>query len=531
VYSARITTAATDVAGNPLAADYVWAFTTGGAPDTTAPVITSISPADGDVNVPVATDVTATFNEPLNPATLSGGAFTLERTAGGSVAASVTYDPVTYTATCTPAAALEPGTSYTATITTTVTDASGNPLGADYVWSFTTGGWLAYGGQVDSGSGASDDPTMLLLGATPAVGYRQDSYRTRLNIWSGTDWGTPAPDPSDYNTLTSHHNSPAFCSVNGTIYLAYGDAGDGSSPGAAFYDRVFAHRWTETTSWEDMNSGDEVSQPWTGPLNQTSAYEPAIDCAPLSNPAIAWVEAAATSEDDDLWLGWVTSTTVTRSTPLSRNDDSGSYATNVYCAGIHAEPFVNFVAHWEQHHDEAWRSDLYVTAFAGGFTNLGDDIASDYDKNNLSVPSITWDGSDVYVAYSAANDSDYTRHVYVQVWDGSSWSILGGGPVSAYSSSDHYDSGNPDLELVSGDLYVTWDESNQTGVPSIFVARWDPGSGSWVLEGEVLNTDPASTALDPNLAYSGTDRYLYVAFEQLVSGAYHIFVKRIYVEP
>ncbi|KKO19444.1 MAG: hypothetical protein BROFUL_01859, partial [Candidatus Brocadia fulgida] len=43
------------------------------------------------------------------------------------------------TATFTPTGSLSYATSYTATVTTGVTDLAGNALGANYVWGFTTG--------------------------------------------------------------------------------------------------------------------------------------------------------------------------------------------------------------------------------------------------------------------------------------------------------------------------------------------------------------------------------------------------------
>lgn len=44
-YTARITTEAEDLAGNALAVDYTWDFTTAAAPDTTRPTITFTDPA------------------------------------------------------------------------------------------------------------------------------------------------------------------------------------------------------------------------------------------------------------------------------------------------------------------------------------------------------------------------------------------------------------------------------------------------------------------------------------------------------
>jgi hypothetical protein len=54
------------------------------------------------------------------------------------VSGSVSYDSGTNTATFTPSANLLYETTYTATLSTTITDVAGNPLASTYSWSFTT---------------------------------------------------------------------------------------------------------------------------------------------------------------------------------------------------------------------------------------------------------------------------------------------------------------------------------------------------------------------------------------------------------
>jgi hypothetical protein len=61
---------------------------------------------------------------------------------GAPVAASVAYDQSTASAILRPTAALAPSTRFTAVVrggNGGVTDVAGNPLAADYTWSFTTG--------------------------------------------------------------------------------------------------------------------------------------------------------------------------------------------------------------------------------------------------------------------------------------------------------------------------------------------------------------------------------------------------------
>jgi hypothetical protein len=104
--------------------------------DTTAPTVTGRTPAPNATDVPVTADVTVTFDEPMNPATITSSTVTLRASAGPDVLATVTYSAGT--ATLDPTASLAPNTVYTATVKATVTGASGNPLGSDLTWTFRT---------------------------------------------------------------------------------------------------------------------------------------------------------------------------------------------------------------------------------------------------------------------------------------------------------------------------------------------------------------------------------------------------------
>jgi YVTN family beta-propeller protein len=130
-----------DVAGNAMAANSTWSFTTAAAPDTTPPTVTASTPASGATGVPTSTGITATFSEAMTAASLSGSTFEL-RNGATLVAASVAYNATTRVATLTPSAALANSTTYTAIVrggASGVKDAAGNALAADSSWSFTTG--------------------------------------------------------------------------------------------------------------------------------------------------------------------------------------------------------------------------------------------------------------------------------------------------------------------------------------------------------------------------------------------------------
>ena len=120
--------------------------------NATNPTVLASSPSNGDTNVPSSTNgtgniktvklVTATFNEAMVPATITAaGTFTLwdnklGQAVPGTVTLDVTHTIATFTATAT---TLNPGTSYTATVTTAAQRASDNlAMPKAVAWSFTT---------------------------------------------------------------------------------------------------------------------------------------------------------------------------------------------------------------------------------------------------------------------------------------------------------------------------------------------------------------------------------------------------------
>lgn len=163
LHTATITNAVKDSAGNNMAANFTWTFTTGAAPDVTAPTVTAKTPASGATGVAVNTSVTATFSEAISGATLTTSSFTLSN--GTSVSGSVAYNATTMTATFTPLANLVSNTTYTATVTTAVQDLAGNPLANNQTWNFTTaasGGGAGGAGTLDTTFNGTGKLTMSL---------------------------------------------------------------------------------------------------------------------------------------------------------------------------------------------------------------------------------------------------------------------------------------------------------------------------------------------------------------------------------
>ena len=120
----------------------------------TTPTIAANTPISGATGVPLNSNVSATFSEPMNAATMNATTFTV--TSGDpavAVPGTVIYTGVL--ATFWPAEQFTMDTMYSATVTDGATSAAGVALAADYSWRFTTGNTRAPGLPVDLG-GAGD---------------------------------------------------------------------------------------------------------------------------------------------------------------------------------------------------------------------------------------------------------------------------------------------------------------------------------------------------------------------------------------
>ena len=128
--------------GAEIQADMTTAIAAGAPSDTTAPAILSVAPLSSATGVGLAANITATFSEAMQTATVGSSTFELRNLATNAVVTgTVTYNNTTRVVTMDPASSLAAGTQYRATILggdAGVKDASGNPMTANYTWTFTT---------------------------------------------------------------------------------------------------------------------------------------------------------------------------------------------------------------------------------------------------------------------------------------------------------------------------------------------------------------------------------------------------------
>jgi hypothetical protein len=116
--------------------------------DTTAPTVKSTVPASNATGVAQAADVTATFSEAMAASSIYGTTFKLrKKSSTTNLAAAISYDSGTRTATLDPNEPLRAGITYKAIVTTGTKDLAGNRLDQNgtrtgsqqKAWLFTVG--------------------------------------------------------------------------------------------------------------------------------------------------------------------------------------------------------------------------------------------------------------------------------------------------------------------------------------------------------------------------------------------------------
>ncbi|WP_283745766.1 Ig-like domain-containing protein [Sideroxydans sp. CL21] len=189
-YTATVTTNVKDITGNSLASAYTWNFSTGAAPDTVPPVVSSTSPSNGATCVPTETQLLATFSKSVQPQTMSIGTFLLKDSLNATVGGTAMLD-YQGQANFLPDSTLANSSSYTGTLTTGIMDLAGNHLASDYTWTFTTqaagtGTWNAT--AIDSAPVPRSRHTAVWTG-------------TEMIVWGGLYGATVLGDGARYDPL------------------------------------------------------------------------------------------------------------------------------------------------------------------------------------------------------------------------------------------------------------------------------------------------------------------------------------------
>lgn len=264
MYTGTITTGAKDMAGNGLAADHSFSFTTGASADLVSPTITLSNPLANATGIARNKEIVLTFSETMDPLTLNSSTFSLIQ-GTAEISGEVTCSGAVTT--FTPTSFLTAGLEYTATITTGAKDLAGNALAGNTTWSFTTGGSLTalevvYLGEAGdyailAKTAINNSSTSAItgdLGLSPAA----TSYVTGLALTDATGYATSAQvtgkiyaanmaDPTPINLTTAVNNmTTAYNSAAGRPSPDFSELASGNIGGKTLVPGLY--KWSNTVT-------------------------------------------------------------------------------------------------------------------------------------------------------------------------------------------------------------------------------------------------------------------------------------------
>ena len=231
--------------------------------DGVCPIVQSTDPANMATRVALNKVITVTFNEKMNPATITNASITIS--GASAVSGIVTYSG--NTATFIPSSPLVVNTTYTGKVTTAVKDETGNALQADYIWTFTTGSSVFPTViSTDPVNNASDIPLNKTVTSTFNMSMDPSTMNaTTFTVRQGT---SPAVTGTvTYTGSTASFKSTAAFATN-TVYTVTITTGAKNLAGTAL---AANYVWTFTTGTSlapTVISTDPLDNAVSVPLNK-----------------------------------------------------------------------------------------------------------------------------------------------------------------------------------------------------------------------------------------------------------------------
>ena len=437
----------------------------GGISLDTVPDIVSTSPAQNELNVPVNTNISVTFDIPMDETTINDSTFVVNAWSTGLHQGTITYNSLTKTVNLDPDSDFAVGEIVTVVLTTDIQSALGFPLDSSYVWSFTTE--------------VSDE--------SPGTFAPDSVYSVGEGPWSIFAADLDGDGDPDLATANVHTDNLSVLLNNGDgTFAPHSDYPVDEDPWSVFggdldadgdLDLVTANMYDNTVSVL-LNKGD-------GTFNPQSAYPVADGPAGLF--------AADLDGDGDLDL--TTANAYSDNVSVLLNDGNGNFASHsAYPVGDMTMPVSVFAADVDGDGDLDLQTSNYGTYDVAVLLNDGNGVftlSSLYPVGDLPLSVFTADlNGDSDLDLATANCYSSNVSVLLNNGDGSfgahSVYPAGTGPWSVFAVDLD---GDEDLDLAvssefSSDVSILMNDGDGTFTPdsvypvgdyaySIFAADFD----------------------------------------------------------
>jgi len=506
LYSVIVTDNAKDLAGNPIAADYSWSFTTQSEEDLTPPTVVLTDPQDGHKVPYLTSQVSAYFSEEMDAASINTDTFILENTRG-KVAGNINYSNNKATLNITDPR-LDLNSRYSATITDFVKDSNGLRMAQEHQWEFITldGSWQG-AALIESDTGTTTYPQVAVDTSGNAVAVWLQYDGTRNNIWANR-----------FDVLSGSWQGAT---------LIESDTGDASSPQVAVDDSGNAMAVWYQSDGSDYsiyaNHFDALSSSWQGAALIESgtgrAYSPQVAVDTNGNAIAIWYQYDGTYSNiytnrfDVLSGSW-------QGAVLIENDNTDS----AYNPQVVIDTNGNAMAIWYQ--SDGTRNNILANRFHVLSGSWQGATLIESGTGNAYNPQIAVDDSGN--AMAIWYQSDGTRN---NIWANHFDVLSGSWQGAALIESDTGDASSPQVAVDdSGNAMAVWYQSDGSAY-SIYANHFDALSGSWqgaaLIENNTGYADLPQVAVDASgnaiavwRQYDGTPSNIYTNRFDVLSGSW-----------
>jgi Big-like domain-containing protein len=450
----------------------------GGTTDTSAPTVSSTSPENLAFDVDRNSTLTATFDEDIFAITVDVASFSLETSDANIVSGTVSFDGSINVASFSPDNELAMLTDYTATLSTVITDLSGNALAENYSWSFSTadGAWKNVE-LVENNAVPVSNPQIAIDNNGKALAvWMQNDFNVFVNIWAnrfdGTAWGDAA---SIENNEGDAFDPQIAVDRNGSAFAVWEQVGGGG------------RRSIWLNRFDDANWGGSINLSKSGAGN---ASNPQIAIESSGSAYVVWQQRDGFT-NFNIWSKRFNGTAWGEPELVDANAES---ATNPQIAVDNRGK--GFVV-WEQPTRDR-RRGIWANRFNGitwdGAVLIG------FSSWAASNPQIAVNSSGKAFVVWQQDDTDGSKNVWTNRFDGTSWGsaeLIGTGVESASFPQIAVD--------MNGKAFAVWAQVD--GRRYVWANRFD--GTDWV-GAEKINTNAGAAAYDPQIAIDSSGKALVV---------------------
>lgn len=429
--------------------------------------ISDITPAKEAVDVDRDAAISVTFSEDVYNQSVGPSSFTLS--ADAMVSGQVSFDATDNRITLTPDETLDMLTNHTATVTTGVTDLTGEPvLDSVYSWSFQTadGAWQS-SLDIDDSSGLSSGAPSLAV-----------NHEGRAVV----AWHQRSAGETDYSAYRSLYKPSQGQWTQATLLEE--DSGNAQSTSAAINnngDAVVTWNQHDGTEYQiRVNYYSAASDSWSGAQTLDAGFgAPAVAIDANGRAMVTWKQSGLQSIVYEPDTGWGSVKEI-------------DATTNMGSPGIAVDGQGEFSVVWSL--NTSGVDDIYASRWIEGSgwqspVNIESDDAGDASSPRLSVAAdggliAVWHQSDGSMNNAWANRYDP---------EADAW-----GNATLLETSDEGGATNVQVDHdASGNAVAVWQQFDG-GLNHVWSARYRAGTG-WE-SAEKVESDETDNAVDPRVA-------------------------------